>query len=186
MDARAHFLSSAALSYATIAPATAAHLMSRCHELPESESGNLTPSTSMIACSACGCIDTPGWTSHRELRKSGSPRAMQSTRKVSQITAGHITPKMLTKLTGTTKVLKTECLMCGRTAKTSVPCKERIKKPLKVEDSRGQEQVSGPSLRREKRSKTRNKSGLQAILAKSKASATAAPGLDLMDLMRVM
>lgn len=190
MSAKTQFLSSAALSYAATAPATAAHLMSRCQELFVSDSGTIPNSTSMISCVACGCIDLPGWTSHKEMatkNTSGSRRAMLSTKKLStNATVPNIPPLGLTKSTVTTKVLTTQCLLCRRTAESSVQGKERPKKPpVMAEGSRKQDQVSDSTLRKEKRSKNRNKSGLMAILAKSKAASTPVPGLDLMDLMKV-
>ncbi|MCJ1251752.1 hypothetical protein MMC30_008990 [Trapelia coarctata] len=190
MDAKTRFLSSAALSYATTAPATASYLMFRCQELSMSDSGALPTSLSNMACAACGCIDIPGWTSHRQMGRkaeTASQKATPSARELStEVVATTIIPPGPTKSSVTTKVLETHCLLCRRTAKSPVQGKGRIKNPTKAEGNRKQEQGSDHTLRKEKRSKTRPNSGLLAILAQSKAASTPAPELDLMDLMKVV
>lgn len=189
MDARTRFLSSAALSYATIVPATAAHLASRSCELAAADSGTFSTGTAMMPCVACGWIDIPGWTSRREVimkGKSGTQRAMRSRRKLGNDSAPNVFPKGSTKSTVTTKVLKTECSRCRRTTESAVQAVDRVKNPMKADDNRKQHQAAEQGLPRGKRSKTRRKSGLLAILAKSKGASTPAPGLDLMDLMKVV
>ena len=189
MVAKTRFLCSAALSYVSTAPATAAHLMSRCQELSATTSSSLSTSTPIMACMACGCIELPGWTSHKEIvakPKSGSQRTKPSTKKSSTDAVCSPTPVGLAKSNVTAKMTENQCLLCRRTAKVFVRRKDRVKKPMKVEGHRKQDQVAETALPKEKRSKIRKKTALRAILANSKAASTAAPVLGLMDLMTVV
>ena len=204
LTARLRFLDASARHYSTLAPATSAHLMLEAITVA-TDPENTPPKgvNSKAACGACGTIRIPGVTSRTTIVDLKKP------------TKGSLKKKKKGQLSNTSKrpVVKqvvVECLRCHR--KTITPLQPsrgyRLRQRETPDPTRGSgvkpaeprssslSTVANPAQLSEKpvssnssskkRAKTRKQGGLQAMLEKSKGSASSPSGfgLDLMDFMK--
>ncbi|KAL9125284.1 MAG: hypothetical protein Q9175_008105 [Cornicularia normoerica] len=193
-EARLRFLHASGHLYSATAPATSAQLMLQRHieiagnARPKSEHG------SSSSCKACGTVLIPGWTSHTSrVDKRASQRANPKPG-FKKHTRGKITPI-------SERQVRVKCLACHRfedtplqkpkTSRHSETSKATLQaassfdaKPSLDPEMNSLDKPSKASKRRERVRK--HKSGLQAMLEKSKAGAAPSSdfGLDLLDLMK--
>ena len=193
VEARLNFLHASAHLYSATAPATSAQLMLQRHIEIAGNAKLKSDDRSSSSCKACGTILIPGWTSQTSrvdkqvLQKADrKPRPKKNTR-------GRISATL-------EKHIRVKCLACHRFDDIPLPKPEtgKINKNVKA-TSRAMSSDPKPSLDKElnphdkpsKASKRRervrkHKSGLQAVLQRSKAPAAPPSGfgLDLWDLMK--
>ena len=188
-EARLNFLQPSAHLYSAIAPATAAQLMLQRHIELAGNAKSKSDENSSSSCKACGTILIPGWTSQTSIvnkralqMPNPKPRPKRHTK--ARISA---TPE---------KHVRVKCLACHRFDDSPLPKSEtgRTNKEAKA-TSRAISSDPKPPLDQElnshekpsKASKRRkHKTGLQAMLERSKAP-VAPPsgfGLDIWDLMK--
>ena len=193
-EAKLRFLHASAHLYSATAPATSAQLMLQRHieiagnSRPNSNDG---PSSS---CKACGTILIPGWTSQ--------------TSRVDKQASNIANPKIGFKKQKTGKVcpvpekyVRVKCLACYRfedmllrnfkTSSNSEVAKAILRATSSLDAKSNRDLDSSPLYRPTKTSKRRerhrnHRSGLQAMLEKSKTPAAPSSGfgLDLLDLMK--
>ena len=193
-EARLNFLNASAHLYSTIAPATSAQLMLQRHTEIAGNAKSKNDEQSSSSCKACGTILIPGWTS----------QTSRIDKRVSQISDPKPRPKRHTRgRTSATleKHIRVKCLAChrfddfplpkpetGRTHKdakaTSRSTVSSDPKPLLNQELNSPDKPSKASKRRERVRK--NKTGLQAMLERSKAPAAPPSGfgLNIWDLMK--
>ena len=190
-QAKWRFLHTAAHLYSATAPATSAQLMlQRNVEIadnarPKSNSGSNT------SCKACGTVSIPGWTS----------QISRVENRASKIQSGSKKHKRGRLPASSVKYLRLKCLACHRfqdtplqknkTSSSYERTRTTLQKGSSLDAQPNLDPESSPlesstraSKRRERARK--QKSGLQAMLEKSRAPATPSfgLGLDLMDLMK--
>ncbi|CAF9917648.1 hypothetical protein IMSHALPRED_003710 [Imshaugia aleurites] len=192
-EAKLRFLHASGHLYAATAPATSAQLMlQRQVEL----AGNARPRSkdeSSSSCRACGTVLIPGWTSQ-------TSRVAKAASKANSLKAGSKkhTRRKISPLPE--KYVRVKCLACHRFEDTLLQesktnsNSEKIKATSQATSSDAMPKLDPESSTLDKTSKAskrrerarKNKSGLQAILDKSKAPAPASSGfgLDLLDLMK--
>ena len=203
-NARLKFLNTSAHYYSTLAPASSAHLMLECMTVAaENESSPSSKTGLGTICGACGTIGIPGRTSQTTIVGPKRSKRISSNKK------NHL-PKQIADNPLEKKVVM-ECLTCHRktttplqpshghklrqrrsaSAATASANKAAEHTPLNVPTTTNAASKSGKpnpenSSSSKKRAKTRKQGGLQAMLEKSKASASSASGLglDLMDFMK--
>lgn len=200
MKARIKYLAASAQLYSQLAPETSAHLMLECGRFAASSDMALKMSDLQQACSACGTILTPGWTSRSSV--ADNPRNISRR------------PKQRSKREGIsnagTKYVITQCLVCMKSTSSPLehlPAHLPSKKKLSKSQAAISEARSSPScvigqasganqesqiplpanIASKKRARARKQSGLHAMLQKSKSQITGAtfPALDLMDFMKM-
>ena len=192
-EARLTFLHASAHLYSATAPATSAQLMLQRHIEIAGNAKSKSDDGSNSSCKACGTILIPGWTSQisrvdkRALQMASlKPRPKRHTRgRISAPPEKHI---------------RVKCLACYRfedlplpkpgTGRTNNNAKA-TSRAISSDPKPSLDQVLNPQDRPSKASKRRervrkHKSGLQAMLERSKAPATAPSGfgLDIWDLMK--
>ena len=186
MDTKSRFLNSAVQSYATSVPALAAYLMFRCKELafPDNNSGS-SLSGAARSCQACGGASIPGWNNHITLSTEPvviSAKSKSSSQQCQTKTATASATARKPQPGG--NMLLTECLLCRRFSKSSIPRRKRIPNVSVLEETLQNDQVRGNIISKTKRSRNRSKAGLQALLARSTEPKIQIHELDLMDLMK--
>ncbi|MCJ1433448.1 hypothetical protein MMC27_002809 [Xylographa pallens] len=187
MDARTRFLVSAAHTYASTAPATAAHLGVYCNELFVTVEAGKHAQQMKGACLSCGSILIPGLSSRITVirPKAEIPRhelispAMSTSRKERNDSRSGKLPKLL----------RNECTKCGRYTETVLPKLEHTKASVKRKGNPAAIQVPGSRgttsiIAGDKRPRSRRKGGLKALLAEAKETAIPPTSLDLMDFMK--
>ena len=193
-EAKLKFLLASGHLYSATAPATSAEMMLQHHteiagtaRLPSSQG-------SSPSCKACGTVLISGWTSQVSKVEKGPTGIVNPKSRSKKHTRGQ-------RSAHPEKYVRVKCLACHRFEDTRIQKtkasrdKERDKStllttsplnaiPNLVPDSNPTEKSTKTSRRRERARK--HKSGLQAMLDKSKAPATTSLGLglDLMDLMK--
>ena len=192
-EARLKFLHASAHLYSAIAPATSAQLMLEHHiEIAASAKSN-SDEKSSSSCKACGTILIPGWTSQTSIVDK---RALQMPNRKPW-------PKRRTKgknCATPEKHIRVKCLAChrfddfpipksetGRTNKEAKATSRAISsdpKPSLDQELNPHDKTSKASKRRERVRK--HKSGLKAMLERSKAPAAPPSGfgLDIWDFMK--
>lgn len=182
--ARIKYLTNTAQLYSQIAPETSAHLMLECGSFAAGNDIALKMSDLQKACSACGTILTPGWTSRSSV--ANNSRNLRRRNK-SQNGRKHVYQE-------STKFVITECLTCNKS--TSSPLEHvpihfssRTSNSLsQATEAKKEDQTPLPAnLASKKRARARKQSGLHAMLQKSKSQTLGAPfpTLDLMDFMKM-
>ena len=194
IEAKLRFLLASGHLYSATAPATSAQLMVQ-HHTEIAETARLTSSEgSSLSCKACGTVSIPGWTSQvsrvdKRPSRIVNPKPGPKKHTKGQISAHH------------EKYVRVKCLACHRFEDTPLQKtktsrnKERNKSTLLTTsplnaisnldpDSSPTEKSTKANRRRDRARK--HKSGLQAMLDKSRSPATTTfgLGLDLMDLMK--
>lgn len=190
MEAKMKFLDAAACHYSMIAPATSAHLMlQRNFEAAD----NSIPVEGAAACRACGTILIPGSTSRTKIVHETAIKTKVHFKKHSKDDgAGALI-----------KFVRVDCLICQRHERKPLQVSggTNIRKPSvsntrtvpsvsfadKEPSDRPQSaRVGAASASSKQRAKARKHGGLQAMLEKTKFSASPSPGfgLDLLDLMK--
>ncbi|PSS22528.1 hypothetical protein M430DRAFT_18076 [Amorphotheca resinae ATCC 22711] len=188
LSARLRFLNDSAHLLATTTPATSKYLMSRYHSLMFERELEQSDAQRRRACGACGTIMILGWEATLQM-ESRRPRRKNSSQKRDVQTPS--------------KAIVYKCESCSRITRfnTPPPAPRRKIGSSRTKSSLGTG-VPTPSQAKEanpntgvapstnsssrKRAKTRKQSGLEAILARKKASeaSTSGFGLDLMDFMK--
>lgn len=193
-EAKLRFLHASAHLYSVTAPATSAQLMLQGHI---ERAGNTRPTNiyeSSSACQACGTILIPGWTSKTSRVDKGASKVANPEAGAKKHAKGKLSPHLV-------KYVRVKCLACHRfedtplqksktnsnsekakaTSRTTVSSDP---KPNLDPESESLDKPPKASKRRERARK--HKSGLQAMLEKSKASTapSAGFGLELLDLMK--
>ena len=194
IEAKLRFLLASGHLYSATAPATSAELMLQ-HHTEIAGTARLTSSEGpSLSCKACGTISIPGWTSQISKVKKGPSRIVNPKSRSKKHTRGQ-------RSAHPEKYVRVKCLACHRFEDTRLQKtktsrnKEMDKSTLLATstlnatsnldpDSSPTEKSTKASRRRERARK--HKSGLQAMLDKSRAPATNTfgLGLDLMDLMK--
>lgn len=210
-EAKLRFSEVSARHYVSLEPATSAHLMA--HRANEASGSGITPNDKRPkdVCKACGSISVPGITSRTSILRNGTEgkRSKVNSRK-------NVKNKSDAKLQRRTldlpKNLKIDCLICYRyETRPLLVSKARNPKPITNQHKPGgivstpqllpahgdlrtmslESQTEPSNLHAantgsKKRAKARKQGGLQAMLEKSKASASSSSGfgLELLDLMK--
>ena len=191
VDARTRFLKASAYKYASLVPATSAHLISQINT--EGIGGESLPNkdSPTALCKFCGTISIPGWTSKLSIEEIQKPAKGQRPRSKSRRKQKGSVSRI--------KHVRIECLMCYRyvekqldqsARKENDPLRTITSSALEVPSSSTlTQQPSGASTHKtsgKKRAKARKQGGLQAMLDKSKASTgpSSGFGLDLLDMMK--
>lgn len=188
LSARLRHLDKSAHLLTTSAPETSRYLMSQHYSLMSDSDLDLTESQKRKTCGACGTIIILGWEGKLEV-DSQQPRR------------GKGRPKR--EAPAPSKAIVYTCDTCSRKtrfplASTSRPARYKVASSnLKVlpagkpsatpqMDSTSVTKTPSSSSNSKKRAKSRKNGGLEAILAKQKASQSASSGfgLDLMDFMK--
>ena len=192
-EARLNFLHASAHLYSAIAPATSAQLMLQRHTEIAGNAKSKSGDGSSSSCKACGTILIPGWTSQtsrvdKRALQTAKPKPRPKRHARGRISA---TPE---------KHIRVKCLACHRfedvplpkpdTGRTNNNAKARSR-AIFSDPTQSLDQVLNPQDKPSKASKRRervrkHKSGLQAMLERSKAPATPSSGfgLDIWDLMK--
>ena len=190
MEAKIKFLDAAACRYSMIAPATSAHLMlQRNSEVAD----NSIPVEGAATCRACGTILIPGSTSRTSIVHAKATKTKVRFRKHGKDDgAGALI-----------KFVRVDCLICQRYERKPLQVSggTNIKKPSvsntrtvppvrfaneEPSDRPQSARVGTTSASSKQRAKARKHGGLQAMLEKTKVSASSSPGfgLDLLDFMK--
>ena len=194
VEAKLRFLLASGQLYSATAPATSAQLMLR-HQTEIAGTARPTSNDgSSLSCKACGTVSIPGWTSQVSRVNKGQSRMVNPKSRSKKRTKGQRSahPETYTRV---------KCLACHRFEDTPLQKtktnrnKEREKSTLLATsplnavsnldpESSPTEKSTKASGRRQRARK--HKSGLQAMLDKSRGPATTTLGfgLDLMDLMK--
>ena len=194
IKAKLKFLLDSGHLYSATAPATSAQLMLQYHTEIAGTARLKSNDGSRSSCKACGTVLIPGWTSQtsrveKRASKRANPKPGSKKHTMGQLSAH------------AEKSVRVKCLACHRYDDTPL---QNIKTSRSSERVMAKLQATSPSdakpnldpessllekstkagRRRERARK--HKSGLQAMLEKSKAPATPSLGLglDLMDLMK--
>ena len=187
MDARTRFLVSASQAYARTVPAAAAHLQLYSNELPATDDARRQTQLARNACQSCGSILIPGLSSRITV--------VESQAKISRHISGRLTMKNGRKGNNgsrqdqSPKLLRNECTKCGRYKETALPQLERTKSSVQHKENSATSQVldshaAGSIAVGDKRSRSRRKGGLKALLAGAKETARPSTSLELMDFMK--
>ncbi|KAI9722000.1 MAG: hypothetical protein M1812_001959 [Candelaria pacifica] len=199
LSARLRHLNDSAYLLATTSPATSSYMMSQYNKVALDHYLTLPEARRREVCGACGNIMISGWSGHASLEKLGRPIVGNPIRSSS-------------KETPTGMIMIYECHICNRKTRqlfkkrNNVRQRQRRKSTLQsvppppsdgsaaitiatsqqVPPSIKQSPVNNGSRRR---AKARKQSGLQAMLARTKATNTTGGcsenfGLDLMDLLK--
>ena len=193
-EARLNFLHASAHLYSATAPATSAQLMLQRHIEIAGNAKFTSDDRSSSSCKACGTILIPGWTSQTSRVDKRALQMADPKPRPKRHTRGRISATL-------EKHIRVKCLAChrfddiplpkpetGRTNKnakaTSRATSSSDPKPSLDQEPNPHDQPSKASKRRERVRK--HKSGLQAMLERSKAPAAPLSGfgLDLWDLMK--
>ena len=194
IEAKLRFLLASALLCSATAPATSAELMLQ-HQTEITGTARPTSSDgSSLSCKACGTVSIPGWTSQVSRVDKGQSRIVNSKSRTKKHTRGQCSAHA-------EKYIRVKCLACHRFEDTPLQKtktsrhKEREKSTLlataplnaisNLEPGSSLAEKSSKASRRRERAR-KHKSGLQAMLDKSRAPATntLGLGLDLMDIMK--
>jgi ribonuclease MRP protein subunit SNM1 len=181
LTARLRYLNDSAHLLATCAPATSKYLMAQCNSLMLDNDIELPESHKRKVCGACGTIMILGWDSKLEVEQR----------------RGRVRGKSVSGKAGTdwARAMVYECDSCGRktrvnisTTPKAVPKQKhplpQTKHTLSVNQASTNCSTSTPS-RISTGKKRRKESGLEAILARQKATESRAPlGFDLLDFMK--
>ena len=192
-EARLKFLHAAAHLYSTIAPATSAQLMLQRHTEIAGNAKSKSDEKSSSSCKACGTILIPGWTSQtsrvdkRVLQIADpKPRSKRHTRgRTSATIEKHIRVKCLAcHRFDDSPLPKPDTGRTNKDAKATSGATSSDPRPLLNQELNSHDKPSKASKRRERVRK--HKSGLQAMLERSKAPAVPPSGfgLDIWDLMK--
>lgn len=204
LHARLRFLQASAHLYSTSDPATSAHLMLE-HSIVASSTDNPARglAKSSLACTACGTIEIPGWTSRTTIVDPNKTDRTSSKR-------GKKTRRETPEPCVSEKQVVVECLTCRRTVTTRLPKlpgrgksrqttakltdtslkKSSTATAMETSTSKlsgqGSQRVVSANSSSKKRAKGRKQGGLQAMLEMSREQGNTSPGfgLDLMDLMK--
>ena len=190
MDSKIKFLDRAAQTYALKAPSLSAYIMLERAATVEKLGITESKKDRKDVCRACGTLLISGVTSRSSLNRGTSPRIVS---KVSK-------RKRQSKSTQSEKSLETHCLTCHRFSKVAIlPSKrqsvgegDRLPTNDKIQSSTGNDiEIGSPAAPKavnvsSKRTKTRRKGGLQALVQRTKESqqTSSSFGLDLMDFMK--
>jgi hypothetical protein len=185
MDATTRFLSAATLSYAAVSPSTAAYLQLCRNELVDSAEKDYRVPEAPRSCLACGTLSVTGSTSQMTPHKNtqGSTRGKRHS-------AGRIIRGAKSKSDEKcvlVKMVRTECLLCGRYSQTQIAKKARnldtLAPHIKSTNQQDQKRL-GVETGERKRNRNRNKVGLKTLIASSKSVSVPSPGLNLMDFLK--
>jgi ribonuclease MRP protein subunit SNM1 len=196
LSARLRYLNGSAHLLATTAPATSKYLMSKCNSLMFDNNVEQSESHKRKACGACGTIMILGWDGKLKL---DSQRAQR----------GKSTPR---RTTDRARAMVYKCESCGRETRLNMSSSAPKHKALSLsnaQDSSSVTQASNTSLlsgdptppqaksnipstpsgssSSKKRTKARKQGGLEAILARQRATdsrRSSGFGLDLLDFMK--
>jgi RNAse P Rpr2/Rpp21/SNM1 subunit domain len=169
------FLESSSQYLAASTPSTSAHLMTERLALLSEDEQKQKDILRHNVCSACGTATTLGWTA-TTARQTRSTRRQVGGRKE--------------------RIIVCVCLVCHRESVTTLPVAPKAVKTAQAKSmepmSSRMEVRTSPTISEKienasnkRRAKTRKeKSGLQALLNKSKQITTASSTLDLMDFMK--
>ncbi|KAG9239190.1 hypothetical protein BJ875DRAFT_244957 [Amylocarpus encephaloides] len=181
ISARLRYLNDSAHLLAVTAPSTSKHIMSSYNSLLSDNHLDSTEEHKREVCGACGAIMALGWEAIEEFK---DPRRKRERNNVTS-----------------TKTLTYRCLCCKRRSNHTVTSCPRHK-PKKLSPSFSRPIIAttttttetmhnlpskeASSTNGKKRSKSKKQSGLQALLAKQKASQNVSSGfgLDLLDFMK--
>ena len=184
MDSKIKFLDRAAQTYALTAPSLSAYIMLERAATAE-KLGIESRKDRKDVCRACGTLLISGITSRVSLNRD---RRSKTFNKVSK-------RKDRSKSAQSEKSLETHCLACHRFSKVAIlPSKRqnfRKRDRLRTDDNaqssagNGIEKASAVNVSN-KRTKSRRKGGLQALVQRTKESQQTSTsfGLDLMDFMK--
>ena len=193
-EAKLKFLLASGQLYSATAPATSAQLMLQYETQIAGTSGLTSNDGSSLSCKACGTISIPGWTSQVSRVDKRQSRIVNSKSRSKEHTRGQSSAHP-------EKYVRVKCLACHRFEDTPLQKtktsrnKQRDQSTLlatsplnpisNLEPDLSPTERSTKASRRRERAR-KHKSGLQAILDKSRAPATTTLGLglDLMDLMK--
>lgn len=194
-EAKLRFLHTTAHLYAATAPATSAQLMLQRHgEIADHPRPKVNDGLSS-SCKACGTVWIPGWTSQISRVEKRAAKVTTNSK------SGSRKHNRARDPANCVKFIRVKCLACHRfedtplhkTKKSSSSEGARAalqkKSPLDAQPNADPESTppEGPNRATKRRERARKqKSGLQAMLEKSRTSATPTSGLglDLMDLMK--
>lgn len=176
LTARLRYLSDSAHLLAATAPATSKYLMSKCNSLMFDNDIELSESHRRKVCGACGTIMILGWDGKLE---AGSQRRGARGKSISG-----------KALTDRARAMVYKCESCGRktrinisTSPSSVPkyksAISHTNHTLSITEASNTSQSGG-----KKRTKSRKQGGLEAILARRKATDSRSSGFDLLDFMK--
>ena len=186
----------AARFYSFTAPATSAHLMLQRNLEVASDPKSSRKGKSGGSCEGCGTILVPGWTSRTSITSKTAPERPTSTDKAKK--------RRRRPVGGLNKTVRIDCLICHRFGEVTLPPLSRSKaigdtmaKSQTIPSMTANTTAASPvpkespklatsNASSKQRAKARKQGGLQAMLAKSKSSASPASGfgLDLSDLMK--
>lgn len=203
---RASHLHESAHLLARACPAISRHLRSELHGLSVDHSIDLSETQKAEACAACGNLTVPGWTSHTYIdtpNKKHEAKAKKSGRNRPRKTA---VPADRGDKDKTEKTMITECLICNRKTRHSLPARAKSRSggaehgassrgPVPVprttdESTRASPTPLSSNASSRKRAKARKQTGLQMLLAKKRTEGhvtgdlSSGFGLDLMDFMK--
>lgn len=179
LSARLRYLNDSAHLFATTAPETSRHLMSRRNALMFDSQIEQSDAQNRTSCGACGTIMLAGW---EGTLKSQSARSRPS--KAEKLSYRPVQ----------SRVIVYECETCGRKTQERV----KVSSPIKRHSGpaslfRQADQMGTPanpltnppstSSSSKRRAKSR-KGGLAAILAQKNTTSTSKSGFDLMDFMK--
>ena len=193
-EAKLRFLRASAHLYTATAPATSAQLMLQRHIEIAGNPKHRSDDVSKPSCMACGTVLIPEWTSHTSSVEKRGPKPSYPKTGSAKRTRGQYSPKF-------DKYIRTKCLACHRFEDTLL---QKSKASCEGERPKATVQTTSPAdampsldlnsspldkstQARKRRQKARkHKSGLQAMLEKSRipAASSAGFGLDLLDLMK--
>ena len=194
IEARLRFLLASGHLCSATAPATSAELMLQHHTEIAGTARLSSSGGSSLSCKACGTVSIPGWTSQVSKVEKGPSRIVNPKSRSKKHTRGQ-------RSAHPEKYVRVKCLACHRFEDTLLQNtntrrnKEKEKSTLLTTspmnaisnlapDSSPTEKSVKANRRRERVRK--HKSGLQAMLDKSRtpAATTFGLGLNLMDLMK--
>ena len=187
MNARTRFLVSAAHTYASNVPATAAHLGMHYNELSVADEAGKHTQRMKSTCLSCGSILIPGLSS---LITVVSFKAKIPAHELISPTVSTSKKERNGSRSGTLpKLLRNECTKCGRYTETALPKPEHSKASVQRKRNPAAVQVPGPHgtssiSAGDKRPRSRRKGGLKALLAEARETARPPTCLDLMDFMK--
>jgi len=208
VSSRLRYLDAAATRFATTAPTVAAGL--RTHSNRLADDGHILLATpKQIVCGACGSLLVPAVSCTKTVEAQVNKSIARASKVRTRIAKD-------TSKANPTKVIVYTCSRCSRntrvpigqppqrkqtavlkteekpevkapiSASSSQRLRNDIGKPALVDDATAVASQTQVSAKGKQRAKTKKQSGLQALLAKNKANATAAasPAFDLMDFMK--
>jgi RNase P subunit RPR2 len=186
LTARLRYLNDSAHLLATTAPATSKYLMSKCNSLMFDSNIEQSDSHKQKVCGACGTVMILGWEGKLQV-ESGRARRRKST------------PKKATN--NRVRAMVYKCESCGSKTRLDIsPSPSSVPKDKSVSLSHANLRSSTlptsntsslllntPPPQAKKRTKARKQGGLEAILARQKATdsrGSSGFGLDLLDFMK--